>query len=144
MSNLLKPPGGDKTFAASIFLIGAVVCFVMGAPRSQPYLLGLSAISLVCGTGLWLDQQWGRWFTVFSLIGFSIFSAEQLIIKGYNWVRLGSLLAPLWTAWQVWKDFAPSKDSRDEEDTPKKPMISLALLLREPRYLEAKIFAQIG
>jgi uncharacterized protein YegJ (DUF2314 family) len=139
----LKPPGGDKTLPAAIFLIGGIFCLIWGAPKTNPYLLGLGVIFLICGAGLWMDQQWGRWFTIVALVLFSIVSGVMMFTKGFTWIRLGSVLAPIWTAWQVWKDFAPTQDGEDEPDEEKRPLISLVLLLREARYLEAGILANI-
>src|SRR5256885_1284114 len=143
-------PGGDQTINAGLLLLGAVVCFVWGVPRLHPYLIGLGVIFAICGSGLWFGQPWARWFTVFALLLFSGYSGVLLATKGFDWVRLGALICGIWTAWQTWSDFSPDKNAEQQEEEDereneeeKRPLISLALLLREPRYLDSSILSQI-
>jgi len=51
------------------------------------------------------------------------------------------ILAALSGSWQIWKEFSPAQIA--EIKGKKRPLISFVLLLREPRYLEKAILAQI-
>src|SRR5262249_40933732 len=103
--------------------------------------IGLSLVFLVCGIGLWFNQQWARWVTV----GLALLLAAQvgvlLATQGVTLIRIIFIICALSGAWQIWRDFSPEKIA-DTEDQ-KRPLLSFVLLLREPRYLETNILAQI-
>jgi uncharacterized protein YegJ (DUF2314 family) len=102
-------------------------------------ILGLAF--LVCGIGLWFNQQWARWATVLLMVLLSAECAVLMLTKKINLLRGVYLPLSLYGSWLVWKEFSPTKIT--EAARKKRPLISLVLLLRKHRYLEAKILAQI-
>jgi uncharacterized protein YegJ (DUF2314 family) len=136
----LSPPGGQKTWLASVLLAVGVY----SATRSfldHNVLFGIiGLLHAFCGVGLWFQQRWARWATVVLILGVAGFSGYLLVTKSFALTKLILLLGGLYIAWQVWKEFAPDKLAREDDC---QPMISLVLLLRQPRYLEASILAHI-
>jgi len=102
-------------------------------------LLGL--LFLVCGIGLWFNQQWARWATIILALLLAAQAGVLLVTKGPNLLRVGIILAALSGSWQIWKEFSPEQIA--EVKGTKRPLISFVLLLSEPRYLEKAILAQI-
>jgi uncharacterized protein YegJ (DUF2314 family) len=152
MALKLRPPGGERTWIAIAFM--ALGSYVGVNSILRPSLIfGIpAALLLIFGVGLWFKQQWARWGAIAVqafLAGYWIYS---LFSKGWNWMDAGCFIGSGYFIWCLWKHFSPARmaaedspppDSEAESDEDKKPMISLVLFLREPRYLEAPVLAQI-
>lgn len=141
MAFKLKTPGGERTSYA-IGAVGfgiyiAIDSFIHG--RSVGGAIGL--LLAVIGVGLWFNQQWARWLGIGLTAVAVTFMGVHMAQHGIRWWGVIGMGVGVWSAWGLWKEFSPGKIA-ESEDKPKS-MISLVLLLREPRYLEAKILAQI-
>jgi uncharacterized protein YegJ (DUF2314 family) len=149
MSFTFRTPGGDRTWIAIAFVALGLYVGVNSLLRPNP-IFGIPAFLLaICGVGLWFRQQWARWGAIavqLFLAGFWIYS---LVTKGLNWMDAGCFFGSGYFIWCLWKHFSPVSIAADEDAAPgaekddTKPMISLVLFLRAPRYLEAPVLAQI-
>ena len=150
MSFKLRTPGGERTWLAIAFTALGLYVGINSIWRPS-FIFGIPAALLVIfGVGLWFRQQWARWGAIAVqtfLAGYWIYS---LCRKGLNWTDAICFFGSGYFIWCLWKHFSPASiaaaaaaapDAETEDD--KKPMISLVLLLREPRYLEASVLAQI-
>ncbi|MBN8247165.1 MAG: DUF2314 domain-containing protein [Verrucomicrobia bacterium] len=144
----LRTPGGDRTFDALLVLFwGGLLCWIGFGFWSRPelglagwLLLTLGVPLVACSGLLWCRRGWARWPAT-GLLG--LLAAGQiwgLFQHGFGFGRVAILVGLLWTAVDVFRHFSPaalgeSAEAGTEEGT--RPMISLALLLRRPRYLDA-------
>lgn len=149
----LRTPGGERAwYAIALFgfgLFGVIRYFLIG----EMVIGSFCVAATICGVGLWFNQQWARWIAVAMALFAGGYCAVMMFTKGFTLIRLIYLPVTLWMAWATWKEFSPEKitadrdesgdDAEGEDSEDKKPMISLALLLREPRYLESAVLAQI-
>jgi len=136
-----KTPGGERTqYAVISLVIGlyvAIKWFLRGDVAAGTY----GALFAVVGVGLWFNQQWARWAGI-SMVLFAVgFMGFKMAQRGFDLLGTTGMVMGLVGCWFMWKEFSPEKIA--ESDDKPKAMISLVLLLRKPRYLEAKILAQI-
>lgn len=113
---------------------GIVVCFSIGMPLA------------VMGAALWCEQSWARIPGVGLFGALALYFGWLLATSGWSWKTCGGLLFALWMMWEVWKDFSPRSYAAEEEAAQAavadRPLISLVLLLRRPRHLDARILAR--
>jgi uncharacterized protein YegJ (DUF2314 family) len=87
--------------------------------------------------GYWFGQRWVRWLGM-AFFGVAAVAGCALILqRGLNYayfLGIPILLYCLWSAWRLEVD----------DDVDDRPMISLVLLLREPRYLDAGILTRLA
>jgi len=148
-----RTPGGDRTFDALLVLFwGGFLCWIGFGFWSHAelglagWLLLTVGIPLVaCSVLLWFRRGWARWPAGILLGLLAAAQVWGLYQHGIGFTRVAVLLGLAWTAVDVFRHFSPaalghSADSAAGE-TPR-PMISLALLLRRPRYLDASALAR--
>lgn len=113
---------------------GIVVCFSIGMPLA------------VMGAALWCEQSWARIPGVALFGALALYFAWILTSSGWSWGTCGGLLFAMWMMHDVWKDFSPGSYDAEEEAAQAavadRPLISLVLLLRRPRHLDARILAR--
>lgn len=149
----LRPPGGERTLDAALTMLwGGLLCWTgfqsgkseaLGAMGEPGPLLGLPL--LAAGILLWLRVGWARWPAVLLLGWLGLVQGWDMVQHGVGVWRVLALFALAWTAWDVFRHFAPRSLAMSEPlppDSTPKPMISLALLLRRPRYLDATAVAR--
>jgi uncharacterized protein YegJ (DUF2314 family) len=139
MSISLRAPGGDKTWIATAVIIAGLILVYSGFRNAQWLNVTLAGLVVVGAAGLWFNKQWARWLVIVLFLYYAGFLAVLLVIHPFKWIGLLGICMALYSVWIVWKDFAPGK----EDDSEDNPMISLVLLLREPRYLESVVLKQI-
>lgn len=152
MSLKLRPPGGERTWLAIIlFAFGVYVCATTIA-RGKLALSIPPGLLAICAIGLWFTQPWARWATIAIQGYFAGYWAFVFFTREQNWMNALCFVGSFYFMWAIWKYFAPAQIAADESTASvtdegsgedKKPMISLVLFLREPRYLEAPVLAQI-
>lgn len=112
---------------------------IAGWPR--PSLIGAVA-GIIFGAAHFAGQRWSRWFCV-------AWIALAAVVQVINGATLG---------WSVWRILGLAtvalmavfgyliffRDEESDEEGENKPFLSLVLLLREPRYLDATILAQVA
>ncbi len=132
--------------AATIFFSGLYGLFKVFTAKTgvDPALLSIGVSFTICGVGLWFNQQWARLAAIAVLLVLGCLGLFVLVTKGIGLKRLFFFLGPVATAWWIWRDFDPRRIAEEAEETDdSKPMISMVLLLRQPRYLEEAVLAQI-
>ncbi|HEX5219092.1 MAG TPA: DUF2314 domain-containing protein [Verrucomicrobiae bacterium] len=143
----LKPPGGERAQYAIVGLAVGLYVAITGF-LGEDFVEGSFGVALATvGVGLWFNQQWARWSAIaltLVAVGFIGFRMSQ---RGFSFLGTAGMIMGLVGAWFIWREFSPEKIAETAEaaeagDKPKS-MISLVLLLREPRYLEARILAPI-
>jgi len=98
-------------------------------------------VTTVCGVGLWFQQQWARWGAIAMCLTVALFYLTmRLLDHTFGIMTLMLVLGSSYGAWHIWRSCR--KPTALEEAKGKKPLVSLVLLLREPRYLEARVLAQ--
>ncbi len=114
---------------------------IAGWPR--PSLVG-AVMGMIFGIGHFAGQRWSRWFCVAwvgLLLVVVIINAVEL---GWTLGRLIQLL--LWGGMAIgcYMVFFRERQVKDAADDEAEPFLSLVLLLREPRYLDATILAALA
>jgi len=149
MAFKLRTPGGDRTWLSLAFL-GLGLYVLIGTGFRPRLVIGIPALVLTgCGVGLWFCQQWARWIAMGAQIFLGGYWSYKLFTTGFQWMDAGCVIGAGYFTWALWYHFAPARiaahndsDESEGEEKEQKPMISLVLLLRQPRYLEAAILAQ--
>src|SRR5437867_954031 len=136
----LKTLGGDRTWTAGVWIIGGLGAIGYGGITGHTMVLGLGAAMLPIGLGLWFRAQWARIAGVVVMLTSSAVGLWMLSRFGVTFVGVVAPIASAAFAWQIWREFDPKRIEAESAD--RKPMISFALLLREPRFLDAQILAQ--
>jgi uncharacterized protein YegJ (DUF2314 family) len=153
MKSLWKKPGRGLAEPAGWTILLGLLAFGVGVyealnhslPPIVSYIVWpLGAIYLAVGIGAWQEK---RAAAVVGMWMFAIFAVLRLagLALGFSWSKLGMGLVFGGIAWQFreaikgWDDLEPDEEDADENE---RPMISIVLLLRAPRYLEDKILAQ--
>lgn len=99
--------------------------------------VGISVWLLVVGAGIWCQQGWTRWAATLTSAAFAVGGIYLWVTSGFRWSYLAVAVFGPWGAWQFWRELAPAPASEE------RPMISLVALLRQPRYLEVPVLAEI-
>jgi len=144
MAFKLKTPGGERTFYALIaFGIGTYIA-IESSLRGDPTLIAFGLSAMVIGVGMWFNHQWARWSGIVLVVFCAGFITYKMTQRGFTLWGTVVVICGLWGAWDIWHKFSPEKiaEAGESDDKPTS-MISLVLLLREPRYLEARILAPI-
>src|SRR5688572_30642375 len=98
-------------------------------------------LTLICGIGLWFQQQWARWGGIGMCATVALFYGTMRVLNHtFSLMTLVLMLGSFYGAWCIWKDCR--KVTALEQAKEKKPLVSLVLLLRGPRYLEARVLAE--
>ncbi|MEW6304265.1 MAG: DUF2314 domain-containing protein [Verrucomicrobiota bacterium] len=150
MISRLRPPGGDRTWYALMYFIGGL-WFVSGWVRHAGFRWEVGVfgvISAIVAAGMWFRCRWAD----FGGVGVAAFMAlymiaillgepslwNALLVFGCGWI--------LWDMWKLCHNQGVESDEPTGEDGEKgesEPMISLVLFLKEPRYLECAVLANI-
>jgi hypothetical protein len=110
-----------------------------GWPR--PSLIGAVA-GIIFGAAHFAGQRWSRWFCVAWIALLAVVQVINGSTLGWSmWRLLGLVVVALMA---VFGYFIFFRDEESDEEGEKEPFLSLVLLLREPRYLDATILAQIA
>ncbi len=138
MQSLFRPPGGEKTWSAVALLLGGLVSIIMvalGDVRSPiaSFIFGLWL--LLSGVGVWRNRSWGYWFGLLATAFVSIFLIVLLVREPFDWSRLIFCLCFAWFTVALFME----RPRRAKDD---RPLISLVLLLRESRNMDAHSLSQ--
>ncbi len=109
---------------------------VMAATKGGTLPLVSGLWCLLLGAALWKRQPWTRLAAAGSGLAVAVVSIHLWATLGFTWPRALSVVFGPWMAWKFWRALAPA-DGSD------RPMVSLVLLLKQPRYLEAPVLAEI-
>lgn len=151
MALKLTPPGGERTFDAALTLVfGLFICVratpLWPQPVSYPApIVALTGLVLtIAGAGLWRRQAWARWPVIALMVVLAGLAGAKNLTDGIGFWRIVGPVALLWHAWDVFRHFSPEALAASDPDsaTDDGPMISLVLLLRRPRHLEANMVAR--
>lgn len=111
-------------FAGGLYLLW------LGIARERWVLGNAGGAAIIISVGLWFEQQWARWagmvLFVFPITfaAVALLNGEQPVVRALTIIGLGYCI---WILWR-WPMDVPASD---------KPLISLVLLLRRPRGLNA-------
>jgi hypothetical protein len=137
-----RAPGGDRTINAVIFLGIGLWCFSRRYQPSGDWIDSLFGTTmLILGIGLWFWYSWARWPAAALMLALSVFNFSMAFSQHrFSWLSVVANTAMIWVAWTVIRDGAEKKDepSVPEEE---KPFVSIVLLLRETRTMEAATVA---
>ncbi len=146
-------PGGERALTACVvFMVGLAFAFV-GIHYWMSQFLSLAGWLLLVlglplaasGVGLWFCRGWARWTALPLVVLLAVTQVVGLVTKAPTMGRIALLVGFLAMAWSIHRDFSPASLREaglvggDEEE---KPLVSLVLLLRKPRYLEAGMLAR--
>ena len=149
MAFQFRTPGGERTTNALLTLFwGGLLCFfgvrfwsTEARGLSGWMFLVLGVPLLLSGVFLWRRQSWARWPAV-AILGLLVtLQGWAWATQGFDLWRTFLLIALGWTAVDVFRLFSPMElaIAAAEENglgDPDKPMTSLVLLLRRPRFLD--------
>lgn len=155
MAFQFRTPGGERTTNAVLTMFwGSLLCFfgirfwsTEARGMAGWMLLALGVPLLLSGVFLWFRKSWARWPAV-AILGLMVAA------QGWAWATLGFdlwrtflLIALGWTAVDVFRLFSPTSlalAAAEESylEDPDKPMTSLVLLLRRPRFLDSNGLAR--
>ena len=129
----------------SDFLFDSICVLAMGAAtlwlglRSAgvPAVVSITvgAAMLAGGGLLWAGRLWARWPVAAALGLVVALQLAKLADKGFSWITLMLAGFAVWFAWDVLRKFRPRPESPD------RPMTSVAIWLRKPRYLDPVLLA---
>jgi uncharacterized protein YegJ (DUF2314 family) len=132
-----KAPGGERTWLAALALIGGVALAVAGGRHFDRFEAVLGGVWLLTGVGLWFRQRWARWLALGAFGACIAWFIWMVSLAGFAWSILAAVAGCGVATWRIWRRFSPAALDEDQ------PLTSLVLLLRETRYLEAKVLAEI-
>ena len=136
MANFFKPPGPPWTLPAVVFFgVGSFLLAQGAVTGGWVSLLG-GAWLAVMGFGLWRARSWTRFATTLTMVIVAIGNAWALAKLGFAWSRVAMVGIGVLGVWHFWRELSPAKTSG-------MPMVSLVLLLRQPKYLEAVVLAEV-
>jgi len=147
-----SPPGGERTFDSLVSLgLGALfsalnIRFWLNPASPDPagaIQLAVGTLLLAGGVLLWFRLGWARWLVIAAFVVIAALSAHRSYTRGFSlWMVLGPA-ALAWHAWDVFRHFSPQALADSDPDaSTSEPLISLVLLLRRPRHLEATLLAR--
>lgn len=111
-----------------------------GWPR--PSLIGAAA-GIIFGAGHFAGKRWSRWFCVAWIVNLIVVLLINGAVDGYTAKRILGII--IFSVMAVACYFIFFRDSTsDDAVEDREPFLSLVLLLREPRYLDAAILAQLA
>lgn len=140
---LFHKKNGELNFDAILWLFIGGLALRYGLKTPSPVLWALAAVSLsICAGKLW-QKRWADWLALVMMGGALGLAGFNLIYQGFSWSRITFVLLSCLGLWNVWKDDIRHSYDGEDDDTENKPMISIALLLSKPRYLEDKVLAHI-
>jgi len=128
--------------ATGVFLLGQAMYLnrwtIQGWPRPS---LGAAIAGFVFGIAVIARQRWARWVGVAWLGLLALVQIMNGVVRGWGWNDLlGLAVLLVMAAGFYWVFFRKRQDEEDES----KPFLSLVLLCREPRYLDATILARLA
>lgn len=131
----MRTPGGDTTFNAILFFgLGAYSAY-RGFASSQSLFVATGAVALLIGGGLWFRRNWARLLGITFTACWSLLFAWALYDRGFSAWNLLGLICTAFVAWDLFKE---SFESDDDDGK----LISIVLLLKEPRRLELETVRQ--
>lgn len=153
MKPLLSRPRFDLTEPAGWTLgLGLLAC-VGGFffPEGRFFLLPVGFVYLVIGLAAWQEKGWAA---VAGMVVFGLMTAGRLIslTNGFSLGKVGSLMIFGWLVWAYWNAHrkyrlqggaADENEKSDDAPTASRPLISIVLLLKSPRYLEDIVLTKI-
>ncbi len=150
MASKFSPPGGERTFDAALTVVFGLLLLAMASPwwpRGLDYprpAVALAGVILTAGGGLlWCRRGWARWPVTGVVAGLAGLAVGKLFTDGFTFWRVLGPVALLWHSWDVLRHFSPrALAESDPNAEPDGPMVSLVLLLRRPRHLEANLVAR--
>ncbi len=136
-----RAPGGDRTINALIFLgIGLWSFWERFRPGGNWVNSVMGTSTLLLGVGLWFWYSRVRWPAAALLLALAAFNFSMAYAQHrFSWLSMLANTAMIWVAWTVIRD----GDEKKEEPPPEeeKPFVSIVLLLRDPRPMEAAVLA---
>lgn len=154
MKPLFSKPRFDLTEPAGWTLgLGLLAC--AGAiffPEGRLFLLPVGFVYLFIGLAAWQEKGWAA---VAGMVVFGLMTAGRLVslTNGFSWGKVGSLMIFGWLVWAYWNAHRQYRlhsetgtlsdaDEGDDSDG-SRPLISIVLFLKTPRYLEESILTKI-
>lgn len=148
MALKLTPPGGERTFDAALTVVFGLFICVRATPLwPQPVSYPAPVVALagmiltIAGAGLWRRQAWARWPVIALMLMLAGLAGMKNLTDGIGFWGIVGPVALLWHAWDVFRHFSPEALAASDPANDG-PMISLVLLLRRPRHLEATLVAR--
>jgi len=137
MQSALRPPGGEKTWSAMALLLGGAVSLVLAAKgNDHPATTAFTGIwFILAGVGVWRNRLWGYWLGLLATAIIAGKLALALTSEPFQWSRLIYCLSFAWFTVALYME-------RPRSGKSKEPLISLVLLLGEPRSMTAYSLAQ--
>ncbi|MBI1903522.1 MAG: DUF2314 domain-containing protein [Planctomycetia bacterium] len=135
-----------STRALYLALIYAALAVAVALPWAVPAWGGswvhlIAALALVAAaTAQWFTRPWAHYLAALELL---LLSADSALRYGLQRAPLGYLIAApalIVAAWAVLRFTVP----RPRVETPEPPLISLVMLLSEPKYMDAAILARLA
>jgi uncharacterized protein YegJ (DUF2314 family) len=144
----LRPPGGSITWLAALWMLCSVLCvsfIVQGRAGTWIWLVAGLCFAVV-SVGLWFRQGWARWAGVGVTIVLLLLGITSFVRDGVSFNNILKFSIVLWYFWALW-EWDVRKDAAEHEvdgAEGEKKMVSLVQFLREPRYLDAQILANMA
>lgn len=140
MSLLVEKDGSLKSDAIAFIFLGGWT-LKKGLVSHDPFLLGVAVIVLLIALGKAMGKRWAEWLALLMYLGSVVYLARMWAITPSSLKWAVFLLIAIWAAWTTWRKLRSSSVENDGENS--KPIISLVLLLSQPRYLEDEVLAHI-
>lgn len=142
----VKARSGDIRLFACLFVCCGIYLAIPAARRGRPLNITLGMASVIVGIGIWFFQKWARWLALAMFAVVSLLSLNNIRLGGsslldYDIIGILCCGYGFWLIWRAKRDKRDSTSPAAESESENKPLISLVALLREPRYLDARILA---
>lgn len=150
---LLKPPPGDLWINAALWAALALYILWEIVVNRVPLLRGgmpslfslMLSVSLLATIGYWLALKWVRPLVLLAGAALGVYLlADAALNTGFTVWRVILIGLCAWGVWHTWHEEIPSRDADADGEENDQSMLSLALLLREPMFLDATIIARIA
>lgn len=140
MIKSLKGPGGETAFNAVLFLILALAFLYFGGVQKNSFLFANGAVLLLIAGGLWFRRNWARLLALSYTAIWVLLFAVLLVLRGFSWRDFLPIIAGAFMFWDLLKTRFPSNAESDDADT---KLISIVLLLKEPKKLDLQTVRQM-
>ena len=122
----------------------AISEFARGARGPGLYIL--SAVAFGIAVAAWFEQRWARWVGGFLALAVVFNPLRLLLLYSFTMARIGFLIIWSYALWGAvkWTHARLADETSDDPVPPGAPLISMVMLLKQPKYLDEQIVKSLA